>query len=103
MKAAERRRRLEAKIAEEHTTPRSAWYWMSFVDPDRPAGDRFLGVAIVWADGPVTAVSKTHELDINPGGEVAIVRLPEAPPLGYTDRLLDTAAARIAGGYPRAS
>jgi hypothetical protein len=103
MKAAQRRRRLEAKLAEEHITPQSAWYWLSFIDPDLPAGSRFLGVAIVWADGPVTAVQKSHELDINPGGEVAIVRLPDAPPLGYTDRLLDKADAAIAGGYPDAN
>ena len=45
--------------------------WLSFVDPDKPEGDRFLGVAIVPdALEPVAAVKEAWRLKCNPGGEV---------------------------------
>lgn len=55
-------------------------WWLSFVDPtvevpeaDRvPGGVSFLGACWVEAAGPVDAVDKTHDLGINPGGEVAL-------------------------------
>lgn len=40
-------------------------WWLSFAD------DRFLGVAIVWAESMELAIIKTHHLGINPGGQVA--------------------------------
>lgn len=46
------------------------YVWMSFSNPDMPAGDRFLGIIITKAYGLVDAMCKTHELGINPGGEI---------------------------------
>jgi hypothetical protein len=85
-------------------------WWLSFCDPDRPEGQQFLGVVIVDVDEwdkalgeigatairashglpPLTdapdqwfaaAVSKTHRLHVNPGGEAKGHRVDEiAPP-----------------------
>jgi hypothetical protein len=52
-------------------------YYLSFCDPDKPKGQQFLGATIVEADSSLDAVSKTHRLKINPGGEVMIVELEE--------------------------
>jgi len=46
------------------------YIWMSFSDPDMPEGERFIGVIITKAYGPADAMSKAHELGINPGGEI---------------------------------
>lgn len=46
------------------------YIWMSFSDPDMPAGERFIGVIITKAYGLTDAMFKTHELHINPGGEI---------------------------------
>lgn len=68
-------------------------FWLSFVDPDRPDGERFLGVAVVDvtdedaararlvltarfpkalpdAEWIAAATSKAHREGCNPGGEV---------------------------------
>lgn len=73
----ERAQALVDKCLEEMLNPDPAWYWLSFIDPDRPQGRRFLGVAVVRAEGPLSATNKAHDLGINPGGEVAIIRLPD--------------------------
>lgn len=61
----------------------SLW-WLSFADPEKPQGTRFLGVAIVeiedvegqdLRDRAVTVVRKAHALGCNPGGEVASTEL----------------------------
>lgn len=69
------------------------WIWMSFVDPDRPAGMKFLGVIITKARGLMTAVENTYQRGINPGGEVMTVPMPDWEPEheGITDRLLSAA------------
>jgi hypothetical protein len=71
------------------------WWWLSFVDTDRPEGARFLGVAIVQAYGVTTAAMLTHDMGINPGGEVAAVPIPPDlhPPPDACDRLLTRAEA----------
>lgn len=43
------------------------YWWLSFVSDD----DKFIGVCIVKASEFTDAVMKTHELKINPGGQVA--------------------------------
>ena len=73
-------------------------FWLSFVDPDRPAGERFLGVVVVdvspeeaaaifdvlrvkfpraveGAEWLAAATRKTWSWGCNPGGEVASVEL----------------------------
>lgn len=56
-------------LAQESVQPES-WWWLSFADGSLPAGEQFLGVAIVRARGPSLAIHRAHELGINPGGEV---------------------------------
>jgi hypothetical protein len=61
-------------------TETSLW-WLSFVDPDKsappdeqvPGGGGFLGVAIVEADGPGSAITAAWRLGCNPGGQVGIL------------------------------
>lgn len=49
-------------------------YWqMSFSDPDRPAGSRWLGGTVVQAATVRAAIARAHLLGINPGGEVQAV------------------------------
>jgi hypothetical protein len=64
--------------------------WLSFVDPDKPAGRRNLGVIVTRAVDVIDAVEKTHAMGINPGGEVLCAQLPDKPtvPARYLDRLL---------------
>ncbi len=77
--------------------------WLSFCDPDRPKGQRFLGVAIVdvtdeEVEGSIlylhlhypkaqpgaevihAAMRKAHETGCNPGGEVNSWELSEGSP-----------------------
>jgi hypothetical protein len=56
----------------EVQVPETGVFWLSFVDPTRPKGDRFLGVAIVRAFDATDAVSTAWALGCNPGGEVLI-------------------------------
>lgn len=65
-------------------------FWLSFADPDRRKG--FLGAVITDAEIDILAVMKTHDLGINPSGEVAIAPIPaemedQFPP-EFRDRLL---------------
>lgn len=46
------------------------YYWLSFCDPDKPEGTQFLGASIIEAADFVTAITKSHLLGCNPGGEV---------------------------------
>lgn len=77
-------------------------WWISFVDPDKPTGDRFLGVSII--DGTKVAdLDEANEFDsvmdeswrvkANPGGAVQAGRLPENSvrivPESFIGRLLN--------------
>jgi hypothetical protein len=73
------------------------WWYLSFCDPERPAGTRFLGGCFVQGHDEVSAVRRSHHLGINPGGEVAMMGpLTEAGPVAqleavagrWCDRLL---------------
>lgn len=52
--------------------------WMSFVDPKRPEGERFLGVALVEVPDEITdhreqlkaAIRRAWRMKCNPGGEI---------------------------------
>ena len=57
------------KLLREEATQPEAWWWLSFCDPDKPEGSQFLGGIFTKAAGFVSAVQKTHDLGINPGGE----------------------------------
>src|SRR3989442_8173552 len=82
-------------------------WWLSFSGPDLPEGQRFLGVAIVditeedaaaihdeveatpggraRAPGDTTldwlaaAIREAHEMGCNPGGQVSLARIDQAP------------------------
>jgi hypothetical protein len=43
---------------------------MSFTDPDRPEGQRWLGSAVIKAPTMAAALAKAHRIGANPGGEV---------------------------------
>ena len=45
-------------------------FYLSFADASLPKGSQFLGAAIVNALSFIEAVTVTHYLGINPGGEV---------------------------------
>lgn len=70
-KALERRRAdlLEAELKQPLTT-----WWLSFADDARGGS---LGVCLVEARGLLTAVMRTHQIGINPGGQVMGFEIPE--------------------------
>jgi hypothetical protein len=60
------------KLLKEEAQEPESWWWLSF------AGEAgFLGAILTRARGFITAVQKTHELGINPGGEVKGVQIPD--------------------------
>lgn len=52
-----------------------SYWWLSFADKG------FMGACIVAADDFLSAVSVSHALKINPGGQVAGVPVPDGYPL----------------------
>lgn len=65
-------------------------WWLSFYDPKRPEGTRFLGAVIVQAYSFLEAVCRAHKLDINPGGEALGIDFPSEfiIPTKWINRLL---------------
>ena len=55
----------------------STSYYLSFCDPERPAGSQFLGAAVVPGGSMIEAVRNAHMLGCNPGGEVLGQPVPE--------------------------
>lgn len=51
-------------------------WWLSFADPNRPEGERFLGVSLVYADTLPQAMHKAWMKNCNPGGQIAGWSLP---------------------------
>ena len=56
------------------------YVWMSFVDPKKEKGDRFIGVIIIKAFGKTDAMWKSWDIGINPGGSISF---DEWPVKGY--------------------
>lgn len=54
----------------------SYWY-LSFCDTDRPKGHKFLGGCFVEAQSAQEAIQAAWAHGCNPGGEVAMVQVPE--------------------------
>jgi hypothetical protein len=54
-----------------------AWYWMSFADSSLPENHQFLGVLIIQAPSLEMAVTLSHMLELNPGGQIAILEIPD--------------------------
>jgi hypothetical protein len=61
-------------------TDESGWYYLSFVDTDRPEGDRWLGGCFVEADHSMGAAAAAWQKRCNPGGEVQMWGPMQAPP-----------------------
>ena len=62
--------RIASLLAAEAAEP-EGWWYLSFAKPGK-----FLGGAFVYARGFTSAWQKTHQLKINPGGQVAHYQLP---------------------------
>ena len=54
-----------------------SYWWMSFCDPIRPKGDKFLGALIIRADNHFEMLTKSWTLKLNPGGEVTFFEIPK--------------------------
>jgi hypothetical protein len=56
-------------------------FWLSFVDPQKPSGEQFTGVALVEAEGDTHEEALKHAIrrawatGCNPGGEIQSVLL----------------------------
>jgi len=77
-------------------------WWLSFADPKRPAGQQFLGVAVVEAPEFILACMTAKTYGCNPGGEVQGWPMPDLPPDAPemklpTNRLLSRADLEAAG------
>lgn len=76
------------------------WWWLSFADPDLPAGSQFLGVSIVSIqDGGdiADAALEAYNRDCNPGGECLGGPLPGEPAAKWRNRLLSKVEAKALG------
>ena len=81
--------------------PGDPLWWLSFCDPDlapppdeqRPGGPSFLGAVITQAPTLAAAVTRSHVLKVNPGGEIQIAGPLPAEWIGpeWRDRLLGAA------------
>ncbi len=73
----------------------TAWWWLSFCDPDRPEGEQFLGVALVQAEDEYGVAPAAWVAGCNPGGEIGMMRIPDKVPVPveYQHRLLSRAEA----------
>lgn len=85
----ERQRRIAAALKEEWNRGELGLWWLSFADGAKPKGFTFLGVVIVEAFGFVDAIQKSHDLGINPGGEIQGFLVPaDSHPVALHNRLL---------------
>ena len=75
----------------------AGWFWLSFADPDKPKGEQYLGVVIVQGINPRDAHMRSHELGLNPGGEMIAMRMDHEPDEQYVNRILTEAEARELG------
>lgn len=101
MTVEERAHRIAHKLLEERLQPVRLW-WLSFADPDKPKGQRFLGVCIVEARGPASAMLEARRRGCNPGGEIENWMLPDTDSTRekvgpYMNRLLSKDEVMAAG------
>lgn len=76
-----------------------SWWWISFADPDKPKGSQSLGVVIVKGGGMQEALQNAWTMNINPGGQVQAIEIPDehVPPAEFHNRLLSRAELEEAG------
>lgn len=72
------------------------FYWLSFCDPNKPAGSQFLGVSVVPALDFAEAVTVANAMRCNPGGEVLGAAIPDElmVPGRFVGRLMSKAEAQ---------
>jgi len=63
-------------------------YWLSFVDPDRPKGSKFLGAVIAPFDDFAEALAWTRMNHINPGGECKGIQFERSQLPNMTDDMI---------------
>jgi hypothetical protein len=93
-------KRMRKLVDQERRTGALEPYFLYFTDPEKPAGQRFLGACIVEANGFITAVQQAHQLGINPGGAVLSYDTPPHDP-SMRDRLITSDEEMAALGYRR--
>jgi hypothetical protein len=54
-----------------------SYWWMSFVDKNKPKGSKFLGALIIKAENKYDVLVKSWTLGLNPGGDVQFYKIPE--------------------------
>ncbi len=74
------------------------WWWLSFADKDKAPGTQFLGAVIIEGSCFLNATHRAHMLNINPGGEVMCMPIPDDKlhnfPENMRNRLLSEPEAR---------
>lgn len=75
------------------------WWWLSFCDNARPAGQQFVGAALVEARTAIEAERAARALGCHGGGgDMLALAAPAShgpPPAGYTNRLLSRAELEV--------
>jgi hypothetical protein len=92
--------RMNAKVAEERASGKVEPWFLYFTDPEKPAGQRFLGACIIEAPGFVSAIDRAHQLGINPGGAVVAYDTPKHD-VSFRNRLITSDAEMAQLGYMR--
>lgn len=60
----------KARLLAEEAGNEMGYWWLSFCDTSKPAGEQFVGGCIVRAPGFAHAVQASRALGCNPGGEI---------------------------------
>lgn len=81
------------------------WFWMSFCDADKPEGSQLLGTCIIDAIDWMHAITRSHILGVNPGGEVKLHPIHLEPNEEirpeYQRRLMPPEESKADKGKPR--
>jgi len=88
------------KMELEQLTGKLEPWFLYFTDPEKPAGQKFLGACIVEARGFISAIDCAHQLGINPGGAVVAYDTPKHD-LSFLNRLITSDAEMAQLGYMR--
>ncbi len=68
---------------------------MSFSDPERPVGSKFLGVVIIEAESEAAALAQAAAAGVHPPGEASFEEMIEPlPPRDWFNRLLNGKESR---------
>ena len=79
----------KARLLAEEAENEPAYWWLSFCDTRKPAGEQFIGGSVVKARGMAHALQASWDLGCNPGGEVqGWGPIPEIPPNYPVGKLL---------------